>query len=88
MTPKLLEAAKLIGYDNGCINRKQPEARWIEACESRLSTYCTPMQLNETEIWLTSLTPAQMEDVCCGEQYTNIPAYADYVLNCLFEEPA
>lgn len=87
MTPKLLEAAKLIGYDNGCINRQEPEEKWVAECEARLSTYCTLMQLNETELWLAGLTAAQMEDVCCGEQHTNIPAYADYVLDCLFEEP-
>lgn len=84
-TPTLLEATKLILYDNGMVNRGCSESEAMRAVGRRLCKFA-PEELKSVDEELAKLSKDQLEDVCCGEQHTQISALADKVLSNIFEE--
>jgi len=66
--PNIRKAALEIAYDNGMINRFEPEEKFLDACLSVLGAdgvYET--DLERFEAFLGELTTKEMNDLCCGE---------------------
>lgn len=86
--PTLKRAALHILYDNGMVNRYHPEAAALAEVEHRLRAE-TSTTLDAAEWELSALSPAALEEVCCGGDDgtgRGITAECDRVLDLCFEE--
>ncbi len=84
--PAIKKAVVMILYDNGMVNRVEPEeeslATWDKSIEGRF----TQDQLEACEAELAALTAEELEDVCCGEQYKTPSETLDSLLNSVIGE--
>ena len=81
----LVEAALLIAYDNGMINRTMPEAYFLNATISLLGSYSVE-ELRSVSAELTELKElGKLKDVCCGEGHgIMVTTLTDRILNSIF----
>lgn len=63
----IIKAAKEIWYDNGMINRLEPEAEKVELLHNWLQTLNNEM-LDQMELELSKLSDEDLGTVCCGEE--------------------
>ncbi len=63
----IIKAAKEIWYDNGMINRLEPEAEKVELLLNWLQTLNSEM-LDQIELEISKLSDEDLETVCCGEE--------------------
>ena len=84
----LIEAALLIAYDNGMINRCEPEADFIATTISVLGNYSA----DELALVANELSALKevglLDDVCCGEEPfpdNRTTELTKRVLNAIFE---
>ncbi|WP_336916625.1 hypothetical protein [Acinetobacter modestus] len=63
----IIKAAKEIWYDNGMINRLEPEAEKVELLLNWLQTLDSKL-LEPIELELSKLSEEDFETVCCGEE--------------------
>lgn len=78
---KILDAALLIAFDSGMISANTTWESILPLLKKRLENF-TPDQLEKTEAWLATLSIAELDNVCCGEQpVAGVPDYVNQVLN-------
>ena len=63
----IVKAAKEIWYDNGMINRLEPESEKVELLLNWLQTLDSKI-LEPIELELSRLSEEDLETVCCGEE--------------------
>jgi len=63
----IVKAAKEIWYDNGMINRIEPESEKVELLLNWLQTLDSNL-LETIELELSKLSEEDLETVCCGEE--------------------
>lgn len=63
----IVKAAKEIWYDNGMINRLEPESEKVELLLNWLQTLDSNL-LEPIELELSKLSEEDLETVCCGEE--------------------
>lgn len=84
----LIDAALLIAYDNGMINRYKTEKVFLRETMSVLNGNYSAENLSEVSAELALLTPEQLDDVCTGEAPETDNRVSDLthmVLNSIFE---
>jgi hypothetical protein len=59
--PAVFAAFREIDYDNGAVNRLEPERRYYDVPEPWLKV------LGTAQVALAPLTPEQLSTYCCGE---------------------
>lgn len=64
--PNLIRAAKEIAYDNGMINRVEPEKKFIKRVNDLLSKIPDSLKA-KWEDWFEPLMQDDFEALCCGE---------------------
>ena len=65
--PTLRKAALIIAYDNGIINRQEPEAEFLENAMGALCADGVPTsEIAELEAFLATLTEEELSTVCVG----------------------
>jgi hypothetical protein len=81
----LVEAALLIAYDNGMINRHMTEAYFLNATISLLGSFSVE-ELRSVSAELTTLKElGKLEEVCCGEGHgIMVTTLTDRLLNSIF----
>lgn len=87
--PAIIRAAVEIAYDNGMVNRLQPEQECILNMVMDAMTKYTPEDFIVAEKFLTSLSEEQMYEICTGgwsqSDDPNFNPFIDEFLNTLFE---
>lgn len=84
----IVKAAKEIWYDNGMINRLEPEAEKVELLLNWLQTLDSKL-LEPIELELSKLSEEDLETVCCGEETEQERLASESVnefLNRIFDE--
>ena len=85
-------AALAIGYDNGMINRANPQDCYLVSVADELVINFTPDELAKAEAVVAGFSDEELDRVCCGEQGVDWPASiqvgdnTDNVLNAIFGE--
>jgi len=85
MNQHIIEAAKLIAYDNGAINRLHTEESVVKHMLDSLDVY-TSEELRDVENFLAHLSKEDLEELCTGE-YGAVPAtkLVEAVLEKMFD---
>lgn len=65
--PNLKRAALEIAYDNGMINRSEPETDFLAKAAKPIEELAI-INLIKLEVWLAELTDEQMSTLCAGEE--------------------
>ena len=84
----IVKAAKEIWYDNGMINRLEPESEKVELLLNWLQTLDSKI-LEPIELELSRLSEEELETVCCGEETEQERLASESVnefLNRIFDE--
>lgn len=85
------KAALAIAYDNGMINRLEPEGEFILKLEALLKLPEFAGDAVIINAWLESLSPENLETLCNGEHEESMkisvggPASTETLLNSIFE---
>jgi hypothetical protein len=88
--PAIKKAALHIAYDNGCINRDEPEERALAHAELALSGHPAEA-LHAIDTWLSHIPDADLETICMGEHsdaqklLATAPPITDLLLTQIFE---
>lgn len=85
-TQKLIEAAKLIAYDNGAINRLSTEAEVVTKMIAVAKAVHNEGELEAAENFLAHLSDEDFAELCTGEAGAiNCTPLVDEVLETLFD---
>lgn len=87
----IVKAAKAIWYDNGMVNREEPEEQHMAKLIPWLNTWYQmyPIQISAIDLELSNLSPEQLETLCCGEETEQeelASALVNDFLNLIFDE--
>lgn len=82
---RLSEAALMIAYDNGMINRYNPEKEFLDETQKFLTEAYTSPQLVEVETYLAAKSDEDFYDMICGGANQDWPDLVDAVLQSIFE---
>jgi hypothetical protein len=89
--PGIKRAALEIAYDNGGINRFRPEVVVLHELEQFLARQPSEL-LPDIDGWLSGLSDADLETVCCGEESDQLslvktaPPFTHQLLDDYFNE--
>lgn len=69
------EIALIIAYDNGMVNRFEPEAKFIENCEQIISdrNQFATIDIIDLDMWIKTLSDEDKETLAAGE-HTDVMA--------------
>lgn len=87
----IVKAAKAIWYDNGMVNREEPEEQHMAKLIPWLNTWYQmyPTQITAIDLELSTLSADDLETVCCGEETEQeilASALVNNFLNLIFDE--
>lgn len=81
----LFEAARIIAYDNGMINRTTTEDEILIEMMNRAAERNELYKMVLAERYLARLSSEDLQELCIGEASESTPEYVDKILNDLFE---
>lgn len=87
--PNILKAALIIFYDNGMINREEPEAEVVASLEKDLDISYINVQLQQMEVELSYFSSQELDALCTGseeeQERLTFSDDLDTLLNFIFE---
>lgn len=89
--PRLAEAIRIIAYDNGCVNRFNPESEVVSRAYDRVVAHYESIQLASdlanVDSELAKLTDDELLDVCTmpEEERAAISSIAEEILDVAFD---